>query len=140
MTIIKKILDSKSIVEAYKAITIDFVKDRYSYESLIVGYLSDYALNKPKNKLKPKFETQEIIYIFNHLIEEVAELKAELKKEVVDYDRVLDETADIAALCSGIVAWVHDNKTEVEKVSNTSENLEVTDYCWSCATNEGYKF
>lgn len=112
MDIVKVVLESKNIAQAFKLINLDFVKSRYAHESLVIGYLAAYALNKEKNKNKPNFEDLILLDIFSHLVSEVQELKHELKQDKIDYERVLSEVSDIAALCVGITAWVMEHKDD----------------------------
>jgi hypothetical protein len=110
MNVIKGILSSKNIMQAYKSINTNFEKDRYPYESLVVGFMAAYALNKDKNKKKPKFEEEELIGIASHLHAEIFELKFELDQKEIDFEKVLDEIADISALCAGLVAYIMEHK------------------------------
>ena len=112
MDVAKAVLSSKNIMQAYKAINMDFTKERYPYESLIVGFLSAYALNKEKNKNKPKFEGLELMEIFNHLVSEIHEVRFELNNEKIDYERVLNEIADCSALLAGLIAYIMEHKDD----------------------------
>lgn len=109
MNIIKSIINMKNSKE-YKEQKNEI---RYEFESSLIGILSRYALNKEKNIIKPKFEGLELIDIFTHLMSEVHEVKNELNQSKVDYEKVLDEIADCAALLTGLVAYIIEHKDHV---------------------------
>lgn len=93
---------------------------RYCHEATLLGHLARYALNKSKNASKEKFENMPILSIFDKLNEEVNELQQELitvnmeliwaEKKDVSTERVLSELADCAAVLTGLLAWVLENK------------------------------
>jgi NTP pyrophosphatase (non-canonical NTP hydrolase) len=85
---------------------------RYQIESLLLGELAWYALNKPKNVNKPNFEDLNIVDILGHLVEEMHELTYEFKKETFDYERILSEIGDCAAMLCGMLAWIMAHKDD----------------------------
>ena len=96
------------------------MKPRYERECIKLGEMANEALNLPKNVDKPKFETINIIKIYNLLEEEIEELKYEFfhhgqintQKDIheIDFKRAKEELADCAACLVGLLAWV--NKQE----------------------------
>jgi hypothetical protein len=109
---LQDVLKCKNATEAYFLVGDNSKKPRYFSECLFMGQLASYALNKPKNVNKPRFEDLDIIDIYTHLVSEVFELKNELKQSKVNYERVLSETCDIAALCTGLIIWVLEHKDD----------------------------
>ncbi len=112
MDIVKIIMDSKNTYQAFKDINLENNKWRYYYESLIVGLLANNALNKEKNRNKPNFEGLELIDIFTHLMSEVHEIKHELNQNNIDFNKLIDEIGDCAALLSGLIAYIMEHKNE----------------------------
>lgn len=111
MTIIEDILYSENAYDIlFNKLREDEPKTRYLYESILLGRLSQHALNKSKNVNKPKFEGLELIEIYAHFREEVRELKIELTKDKIDYELTLEELADCAGLLTGLLAYIIKHK------------------------------
>ena len=109
----KILLESPELFEVLRPVYDQHpVLERYKLESIFIGYLSTYALNKSKNVKKPKFQDQELIEVYAKLNEEFIELQHELKQKKIDYHRVLDEIADVAACCAGLLAWIMEHKDD----------------------------
>lgn len=117
MNIIDAILKSNTKKEVYRIMENNFKRprERYPDESLFVCFLAEYALNKEKNMLKPKFEGLELIDIFTHLVSEIYEVKHELNQEKINFKKVLDEIADCAGLLAGLIAYILEHKDDVIK-------------------------
>lgn len=109
MDLIDSILKSnfKNIsVNDYESLRKISYGERYQIESIIIGILSSYALNKEKNACKPNFEDLFLADIQTLLLSEVKELTEEVDKDKKDYKRMLEEIADNAAVLAGMVANV----------------------------------
>ena len=91
---LQSILKCENVTEAYYNATNPFKTKRYSTESLLLGELADYALNKPKNVNKPNFEDLNLWNIRT------------LLKDDMNYERILSELSDVVACCTGILAKV----------------------------------
>ena len=103
---LQSILKCENVTEAYYNATNPFKTKRYSTESLLLGELADYALNKPKNVNKPNFEDLNLWNIRTLLIDEMLELSDEILKDDMNYERILSELSDVVACCTGILAKV----------------------------------
>lgn len=88
--------------------------ERYIRESELICGLSNYALNKEKNKVKGNFEDESLIKLLNNLTEEKIELEKEFvfyignNKDIkeIDFERVLEKIADVAASLTGVLVKV----------------------------------
>lgn len=85
------------------------VSGRYVRGSMVLALLSNYALNKEKNICKPDFEDLFIEDIFKLFTSEVEELQREVNSDVKNYERMLDEMADCAALIVGMYVNIADS-------------------------------
>ena len=81
---------------------------RYISQCIKLTGLANYALNKPKNVSKPDFELLPLDVAFALLQGEISELHNEilLTKQMDNYERVLDELADVAGTCVGLLAII----------------------------------
>lgn len=83
---------------------------RYYKICHIIQYLSSYSLNKDKNKNKGNFEDISLEKVIHLLVLELKELKFELMKDEkeFDYERILEEIADVSACLTGLLAKILD--------------------------------
>lgn len=82
------------------------LKKRYSKEILKIACLGSYALNKEKNINKGDFETISLEKIYYLLSQELLELQAEVFKNPQNYERMLEEMADVIACIVGMYAKI----------------------------------
>jgi len=90
---------------------------RYNTESALLSLLSSYSLNKEKNKNKGNFEDIPLEKVIHLFVLELKELRFELMKDEkeIDYERGLEEVADVAACLTGILSKMldmHKNRGE----------------------------
>lgn len=77
---------------------------RYERECRMLAYLSKRQLNLSKNKLKPNFEEQPLEVVFDKLMEEIEELRAEVEKEDINFNLLRFELGDVAGCLVGLIA------------------------------------
>lgn len=102
------LIQDKTPVETLSNIISDYSRKnpRYDDQTSFLRFIILQQLNLPKNMPKGKFEKYSWDQLFILLLEEVYELKEELDKEFLNYERILSELGDIGAFCVGLVAKV----------------------------------
>jgi len=109
------IVDSLMTIKDFDELFIELLKGksdrdwtRYEPETVILGCLAEYALNKEKNKCKPNFENLFSCDIFTIFESEVKELQHEIIQDKIDPRKAFEEIADCAAVLVGLLANLRD--------------------------------
>lgn len=101
--------------------------DRYHELSFFLGKLAQYALNKEKNSSKDNFEDMSTQNIFQLLVDELHELKSELfnwdhslapaflPHLNGNEEKMIEELADVAGCCVGLLAKILKEISKNEK-------------------------
>jgi len=98
---------------------------RYETECYILGEYALNALNKPKNVNKPQFEDMELKDIIKGLHDEITEMMLEINPDYlrsnilkqnhkINFDRTIDELADVAAYLVGLFVKLSQIKDEIK--------------------------
>lgn len=117
MNYINEIINNGNIQDTIRKILDDSYQKnlRYSTETLLLKYCIMNQLNLPKNNIKGPLEKYNLSQLFNLLLEEIYELKSEIREDFnIEPIRVLEEIGDIGAFLVGILSkilWMKNNES-----------------------------